>query len=412
MKHNYWWILVVACALPFGRASAALRFTGVNLSGAEFGQAMPGVFGADYTYPNQTEVDYFLARGMNVLRLPFRWERLQRATNGAFNSAEFGRLNAFVTAATAKGMFVVLDPHNFARYERAGVQEVIGGNISYGSFANFWSRLGFAFRTNDHVIFNLMNEPNTMPTEQWLGAANAAIAAIRQAGATNLILVPGNGWTGAWTWFDTWYGTPNAQVMLGVVDPASNYAYDAHQYLDIDGSGTSSNIVRATIGAERIAGLTQWLKTNRRRAFLGEFAVANSTIGAGIGDEAIRNLLAHLEANSDVWLGWAWWSAGPWWGEYQFTLEPVDGNTHRPAMSVLFDFIPIPAPSLSFSNDGELMFEARTGFRYQVESAGQPRGGPWTDFGAAIVGQNDAVTLPVSMAVGPTNQFFRVRVGR
>lgn len=392
-------------------ADAALRYTGVNLSGAEFGQAIPGTYNVDYIYPNQTEVDYFQRRGMNIIRLPFRWERLQRTTNAAFNTAEFNRLHGFISATTAKGMFVMIEPHNFARYEQNGAELVIGSGISYASFADFWSRLASVYRTNDHVFFNLMNEPNTMPTEQWLAGANAAIAAIRQAGATNLILVPGNAWTGAWSWQLNWYGTPNAQVMLGVIDPANNYAYDVHQYLDSDASGTSATIVSPTIGAERVAGFTQWLRTHNRRGFLGEFAVANSTIGAGVGDEAITNLLSHLDANSDVWLGWTWWSAGPWWGDYQFTLEPISGVTHRPAMNVLLNFIPIPVPELVLTAPRQFQFQARPGFRYQVESSGAVTGEPWLNFGTVINGAGQTSTVNIPVEDGAAG-FFRVRVTR
>ena len=392
-------------------AGAALRYTGVNLSGAEFGQAIPGTYNIDYIYPNQAEVDYFQRRGMNIIRLPFRWERLQRTTNAAFNATEFNRLHGFVSAATAKGMHVILEPHNFARYEQNGAELVIGGGVSYASFADFWSRLATVYRTNDHVFFNLMNEPNTMPTEQWLAGANAAIAAIRQAGATNLILVPGNAWTGAWTWSDNWYGTPNAQVMLGVIDPVNNYAYDVHQYLDTDGSGSSATIVNANIGATRVSGFTQWLRTHNRRGFLGEFAVANSTIGAGIGDEAIANLLNHLNANSDVWLGWTWWSAGPWWGEYQFTLEPIGGVSHRPAMNVLLDFIPVPVPELVLTGPREFRFKTWPGFHYQTERAGAVTGEAWLNHAAAINGAGQTVILNIPAEVGATG-FFRVRVTR
>lgn len=35
-----------------------------------------------------------------------------------------------------------------------------------------------------------------MPTELWFASVNPTIAAIRATGATNLILVPGNAWTG------------------------------------------------------------------------------------------------------------------------------------------------------------------------------------------------------------------------
>ena len=73
---------------------AQVLYTGVNLSGAEFGASnLPGTFGTDYTYPTNAEVDYYVGKGMNTFRLPFRWERLQPTANSAFNAAELGRLN-------------------------------------------------------------------------------------------------------------------------------------------------------------------------------------------------------------------------------------------------------------------------------------------------------------------------------
>jgi endoglucanase len=398
--------------------AGAVRYTGVNLSGAEFGQtSLPGNYNQHYIYPTQAEVDYFQSKGMNAIRLPFRWERLQRSANAAFHTTEFNRFHGFVSAATAKGMFVILDPHNFARYfpdpgnYQSSAQGLVGTAVPNAVFADFWSRLATIYRTNTHVIFNLMNEPNSMPTEQWVSAANAAIAAIRAAGATNLILVPGNAWTGAWTWSANWYGTPNAQAMLNIVDSANHYAYDVHQYLDSDGSGSSPGIVSPTIGAERVAGFTQWLRANQRRGFLGEFAVANSTIGGGIGDEAINNLLSHLEQNSDVWLGWAWWSAGPWWGDYMFSLEPIDDDTDRPAMNVLDNFIPVPAPTLSLISRNRFQFLARAGFTYQVVTAADPTAGLWSNFGGSIQGNGQvaAITIPIASGSGA---FYRVRTAR
>jgi aryl-phospho-beta-D-glucosidase BglC (GH1 family) len=58
-------------------STAAIKYAGVNLSCAEFGQNnLPGTYNTHYTYPNQSEVNYFGGKGMNVIRLPFRWERL------------------------------------------------------------------------------------------------------------------------------------------------------------------------------------------------------------------------------------------------------------------------------------------------------------------------------------------------
>jgi endoglucanase len=170
-------------------------------------------------------------------------------------------------------------------------------------------------------MFGLMNEPNTMSTETWVSAANAAIAAIRATGANNVITVPGNGWTGAHSWTQNWYGTANASAMLAITDPSNNLIFEVHQYLDSNSSGNSDQCVSATIGSERLVSFTNWLRTNGKKGFLGEFAGGNNPTC----NQGIANMLAYIQSNADVWSGWTWWAAGPWWGGYQYTIEPSNG---------------------------------------------------------------------------------------
>lgn len=321
-------IAVVACGHV---AAAEVAYRGVNLAGAEFNPSrLPGAVYKDYTYPKTSDVVYFAGRGMNVFRLPFRWERLQPVLKGEFDSGELSRIDAFVAYATGQGAHVVIDPHNYARY-RGGV---IGQGVEVAAFADLWARLAAHFRDNPKVIFGLMNEPHDMSTETWRDNANSAIRAIRDADAHNLILVPGNGWSGAGTWFQDHYGTPNATAMLGVEDPGDNFAFEAHQYLDSNSSGTSDTCVDATVGSRRLNGFTKWLRMHGKRGFLGEFAGGrNDTCNAALDD-----MLRHIDANADVWLGWTYWAAGPWWGEYMYTLQPTGCPTacvDRPQMAAL-----------------------------------------------------------------------------
>jgi len=51
-----------------------------------------------------------------------------------------------------------------------------------------------------------------------------------------------------------------------------------HQYLDSDGSGTSDQCVDATIGSSRLLAATAWLKSNNKKAILGEFAGGSNTV--------------------------------------------------------------------------------------------------------------------------------------
>lgn len=308
---------------------------GVSLAGADFGESkLPGVYGTDYTYPVQSEVDYYKSKGMSIIRLPFRWERLQRSLNQAFDSTEFGRLNDFVTQTTAKNMYVLLDPHNYARYQG----NLIGSSqVPNSAFADFWSRLATQYKGNSRVIFGLMNEPNTMPTEQWVSAANAAAAAIRNTGATNLITVPGNAWTGAHSWSQTWYGTANATALLSFVDPGNNFVVEVHQYFDSDFSGTSPDCP-TTDASQVLSGFTSWLATHNLRGFLGEFAGGN-TSNCRL---AISSALQYIENNSQYWAGWTWWAGGPWWTWQTniLVIEPTASGAEAPQMSWITPHLP------------------------------------------------------------------------
>ena len=318
----------IGCGEGVSPQPATLRWRGVNLAGAEFASGqLPGRHDTDYVYPSVASVAYYRGKGMNTVRLPFLWERLQPVLNQPFDGAEMGRLTNFVGQVTSTGVTVILDPHNYARYRG---QLIGSAAVPNAAFADLWSRLATAFKGNDRVVFGLMNEPHSMPTEQWMSAANAGIAAIRAAGARQTITVPGNAWTGAHSWSKNTYGTPNATAIQAITDPGDNFVVEVHQYLDADSSGTAEACTSATIGAERLAGFTAWARANGYRALLGEFAgAANPTC-----QQAIDGMLSHLEANPDVWSGWTWWAAGPWWGNYPFSIEPA-GGMDKPLMSVL-----------------------------------------------------------------------------
>ena len=331
----------LGCLLLFGVTASLSRaqpaLTGVNLAGAEFGDgSLPGQYGVDYTYPTPEEIDYFTELGMKVFRLPFRWERLQIAAYADFDTVELRRLDAFVDYANASGAKVVLDPHNYARY----YGNVIGSaQLPVEAFRDFWSRLATHYAANDSVIFGLMNEPNSMPTELWFSDANEAIDAIRATGATNLILVPGNAWTGAHSWYQNWYGTPNATVMRQVIDPLNNYAIDLHQYLDADYSGTSPTCRSTTAGSENLVAATGWLRQQGVMGFLGEIGAADNPTCL----QALDDMLDFVDANADAWLGWTYWAAGPWWGNYMYSIEPDANGNDRPQTAVLLEHIGQPA---------------------------------------------------------------------
>lgn len=326
-----------AACVPSARLGAEnseiepLPFTGVNLAGAEFGDLL-GVHGTEYLYPDLENARYYARLGFNLIRLPFKWERLEPNLGGGFDADEERRLTTLVSALTADGLYVVIDPHNYAkrrlRSDDWSRDYMIGSReVPQQAFASLWRGLAERFKDNTHVMLGLMNEPADITIEDWLQAANAATRAIRDAGASNLILVPGVDYTGA----HSWISSGNTR-MAELQDPLGHFAFEVHQYFDRDSSGTSDRAQSATIGAERIGAFQDWARTHGYKAFLGEFNGGRNDTGLA----ALDGICREMARNPDVWLGWAAWAGGPRWPEDDmFNLEPTNTHDPRPQTRVL-----------------------------------------------------------------------------
>jgi endoglucanase len=121
-------------------------------------------------------------------------------------------------------------------------------------------------------------------------------------------------------------------VMGNLVDPGSNFAFEVHQYFDTDSSGTSPKAVSQRIGSLRIEVFQRWARQNGFKAFLGEFAAGDDEVSL----EALNDICRTLQANGDVWTGWAAWAAGSMWpADYIFNLDPSPDGETRPQTQIL-----------------------------------------------------------------------------
>jgi endoglucanase len=291
------------------------KFLGVNESGAEFGNtAWPGVLGTDYTWPSPSSIDFFMGKGMNTFRVCFLMERMSppaTGLTGSFDQTYLSGLKTIVNYITGKGGFALIDPHNFMRYNNAIITNTT-------SFSTWWKNLATQFISNSNVVFDLQNEPYGIDASVVFQLSQAAINSIRAAGATTqLILVEGTSYTGAWTWTTS---SGNSAAFTGLKDPNNNVAIEMHQYLDSDGSGTNGTCVSSTIGSQRVLAATQWLQSNGFKGFLGEFGAGSNSVCVS----AVQGMLCDMQA-SGVWLGALFWAAGPWWGTYFQSIEPPSG---------------------------------------------------------------------------------------
>lgn len=313
-------------ALP-ARAELCLR--GVNLSGAEFGE-MPGQPNKDYTYPGEAAIQRLAGLGMNAIRLPFRWERIQPQLNGPLDLMELARLDQTVAQAEAAGLVVILDLHNFAYYAK---RQLGSADLPASALGDVWGRLASHYRDRPKLVFSIMNEPHDVHSAAWTQIQNVAIAAIRKAGARQLILVTGTAYGGAHSWTADLPVGNNGRDLLGVQDPLDRYAFDFHQYFDADFSGRAPECSASDRALKAIDDVTAWLKAHDRRGFLGEFATSDRPECL----RALREMAARVDASPRQWLGWAYWGAGAWWPpDYVFNIEPTSTG-ERPQMKILLE---------------------------------------------------------------------------
>ncbi|KAL9624960.1 MAG: hypothetical protein Q9160_001007 [Pyrenula sp. 1 TL-2023] len=311
---------------PAAPAATGLKWLGMSESVAEFGTAIPGTWGKDFYFPDSNTIDTLISEGYNMFRVPFLMERMaQGSITAQFNAGYLANYTATINHITGKGAYAVIDPHNYGRYNGAIIQ-------STTDFASFWTRLATQFKSNSKVVFDTNNEYHDMDQTLVLNLNQAAINAIRATGATSqYIFAEGNSWTGAWTW------TQVNDNMKALTDPNNKLLYEMHQYLDSDGSGTSATCSSSTIGAERLASATTWLRANGKKGVLGEFAGGPNSVCMS----AVQGLLQHVQANSDVWQGALWWAAGPWWGTTTWSsFEPSSGQAYAYYDSTLKQYLP------------------------------------------------------------------------
>ena len=314
-------VLAVANA-PANASSMPAWLPGVNLSCAEYNGASTRI-NFDYTYPSKAEIDYYAGKGLKVFRVPVLTNRI---LSGSMSSNRGGQdwqaLTGVIAAAAAKGAYVIIDIHQYGSMPSGLVGR---DDAATAEFVAAWTEIAKRLKGSPNVIFGLMNEPNKQSAAEWLKGANAAVLGIRQAGATQLVLVPGSYWDGA----HSWTSTDNGSVMLGFKDPSNNYAFEVHQYLDPSSSGTTAAVVKGN-GKTSLAAFTAWARAHHVKGFLGEFGFATSADAMAEG----KDMLAYLAANKDVWRGWTYWAGGPWWGNYMFSVEPANG-ADKPQMNLL-----------------------------------------------------------------------------
>lgn len=360
--------------------AGAATYKGVNMMSV--GQAYPATSQFNYAYAFDDELDYFASKGMGLIR--------QGITSGRFFPNAYGpadppnrtdepaqayrpfpagsqtnllSIKAILDHAFTLGMRILLDPHDFCsvwdgriQTTRNAATDPEGVNL----LADQLSRLATIFKNYPNVVFSLNNEPDASTAQQWHDAALIYLAAIRAAGATQMVFISGGGS------FDSGFGWNTIQGTIWDTfnqpgwtgnngDPLNNFAFEMHAYLDSNNSGQIDNVRSVGFGNTVLVGATTWCRqtnggtarANPFKAFLGEFGTSSSAQPMA----ELANELNYTSTNSDVWLGWTFFTGGSrlFYANYTLGLavpigagsqpDTAPGNTDTPQMGVLVQYL-------------------------------------------------------------------------
>lgn len=343
-----------------GTYPIGVAYRGINRPGGEYLDEWDGWTGQIwYDIPDAarltSELTYYATKGFNAIRFPISWERLQHTLQQPFDPGYTQQVTDFVRQATAGGWLVIVDLHNYNRYatdafDATGKQTPPGvftqhafgdGTLGVAALVDVWSRLAGLFLGNSNVVFGLMNEPHDFPCDEysmrdddpgkpwckkwkipsdiWFACLQQVIYAVRGTGADQLILVPNSRGSDVSHW-DQWSplgGPLDSEAALAITDTSvDNYAFDVHAYHAPDAASSY---------AQEVTVVTDWARNHGKRLWLTELGVKNKDPNGLAG---LTDLFTYLDANADVWLGWAAWDDADNDPEH-YALTSIDAAGNR-----------------------------------------------------------------------------------
>ena len=315
---------------------------GISMSEAEYSWG---------SFPSGDDLAYIKSNNITLIRVPIAWERAQPTLFGALNSVYVSALRAFIAAAGSQGMTVIVDLHNYGRFNTnwtadlaangvvtpntGSAESIIGSTaVPTSAFTDLWTKLAKSLKgTVGLGYYGIMNEPNGMGTA-WPAIAQAAVTAIRSVDMNTQILVPGTQWSSAF-----WWPGDNG-TLYTVTDPANKMLFEAHLYFDANGSGTylqtyAKQGATPTRGVERVQPFLTWLTQHNVKGFIGEFGIPNND---PLWLPILDNFLTAIQAAgvSGTYWNYAFHSPSdpPWW-PVNDTMSIINNGQANPQMGIL-----------------------------------------------------------------------------
>ena len=316
----------VTSSAPATSGTGLTQLAGINIAGFDFGCTTDGSCDLTQTDPPTGaangigQMQHFVNDDkLNIFRLPVAWQYLvDNDLGGTVSASALSAYDQLVNGCLATGAYCIVDIHNYARWNGA----IIGqGGPTNAQFTSLWSQLAAHYASEAKVWFGVMNEPHDLTVSTWGQTVQAAVTAIRGAGATSqYISLPGSDYQSAGSFLSDGSST----ALEAITNPdgtTTGLIFDVHKYLDSDNSGTSTECVTNNID-DAFEPLAAWLRSNGRKAILSETGGGNTASC----EEYVCQELQYLDQNSDVYMGYVTWAAGSFIQTYALVETPTNNG--------------------------------------------------------------------------------------
>lgn len=352
--------------LTHANPTSTWYFTGINLSGLEFGKAIDPVVIPNLSETNSNglnsdlnDMQAFIGAGINTVRVPLSWGYLQLdgAGVGALNHAYYDNyVKPLLQTLTQAHVHTIVDLHAYMRYSKFGEQYSGCGAsgpcpdgtliLDKNAYQSVWGQLIDLIQSDtkidkEYIMVDLVNEPVGIPDDKVFTIQAALITFLRNKQFNGYILVEGNNWSGLHSWTtEHWSGSDgqaysNATLFTrdhfakaGITD-LSKILINVHQYLDSDYSGThdtcQQNLDTTGPNGFNLNAFVDYLAENKLRAIVTEFGTGRNEASC---NAPLAQFMTYLKDNTSTdkeygFMGWTIWSSGHGWGNYHLRVKPT-----------------------------------------------------------------------------------------
>jgi aryl-phospho-beta-D-glucosidase BglC (GH1 family) len=227
------WFVMEKWMVPLDSGSLPDTYSVMQALDSRFGVATEQSLIKTYqqSWITTTDLDNIKNAGFNVVRAPIWWGQfylLNDQTPSGWRADAFDMLDWLVSAAAARGIYVIIDMHGVVGGQSTSDDTGRSGQNQYWTNGNFqgdtaymWWQIANHFKGNPTVAgYDLINEPvGTPSSDTVLNIYNELYQSIRSVDPSHMVIMEGT-W-GSWNWSML----PNPNVYGW-----TNVAYQMHEY--------------------------------------------------------------------------------------------------------------------------------------------------------------------------------------